>query len=183
MTADAARWREAVDLGTWLLWLHTYAERFQGPGRGRFVPGVPGLGWSTPIRTMPETSKQIAYDPATQELRGGDGVVSGVRPEVWAFSGSGMPVVKKWRGYRPAQGAGRAATSDNPLDRIRPETWPDEWNDELLDLLRVLTLSIEKHDQQADLLERICAGPLIAAADLPKPKDSEREPPAREQRR
>jgi hypothetical protein len=91
-----------------------------------------------------------------------------------------MPILKKWLGYRTAKGAGRAASSENPLDRIRPEAWPDEWNDELLDLLRVLTLSIEKHAQQADLLDRICAGPLIAAADLPKPTDSEREPPGRE---
>lgn len=181
LTAVASLWREAVDLGTWLLWLHTYGERLQGPGRGRFVPAVQGIGWSTPVRTMPHDSKQIAYDPATQELRVGDGVVSGVRPEVWGFSVSGMPVVKKWLGYRTAKGAGRAASSDNPLDRIRPESWVDEWNDELLDLLRILTLSVDKQAQQADLLERICAGALIAAADLPKPKDSEREPPTREQ--
>lgn len=180
MTADAGLWREAVDLGTWLLWLHTYGERFQGTGRGRFVPTVPGLVQTLPVRTMPETTKQIAYDTTNHELRVGDGVIAGVRPEVWAFSVSGMPVVKKWLGYRTAKGAGRAASSDNPLDRIRPETWLDEWNDELLDLLRVLTLSIEKQAQQADLLERICAGPLIAAADLPKPTDSEREPPGRE---
>lgn len=180
LTADAALWREAVELGTWLLWLHTYAERFQGPGRGRFVPTVAGLGWVTPVRNMPETPKQIAYDAATRALQVGDGVVGGVRPDVWEFSVSGMPVVRKWLGYRTARGAGRAASSENPLDRIRPATWPDEWNDELLDLLRVLTLSHDRHADQADLLERIGAGPLLAASDLPKPKDSERAPPARE---
>lgn len=180
MTADLALWREAVDLGTWLLWLQTYAERLQGPGRGRFVPAVLGLVWTTPVRIMPETTTGVAYDPLSQTLRVGDGVVAGVRPDVWEFSVSGWPVVKKWLGYRTAKGAGRAASSKNPLDRIRPDTWPDEWNDELLDLLRVLTLSIEKHAQQADLLDRICAGPLIAAADLPKPDDTEREPPARD---
>jgi len=180
LTADADLWREAVELGAWLLWLHTYAERFQGPGRGRFVPTVPGLGWTSPVRTMPETAKQIDYNAATQELHVGDGVVGGVRPEVWEFSVSGMPVVKKWLGYRTAKGAGKAASSKNELDRIRPSAWPDEWNDELLDLLRVLTLSCDRHGEQEDLLDRICAGPLLAPSDLPKPKAAERKPPVKE---
>ena len=179
MTADAALWDEAVALGTWLLWLHTYAERLQdkAKGRGRYVPFVPGLDWQEPVRTMPETPKDLHYDAETQVLSVGDGRVGGVAPEVWEFSVSGMPVVKKWLAYRTQKGAGRAASSDNPLDHIRPTAWADEWNDELLELLRVLTLTVEKHAEQASLVDRICDGPLIPASELPKPKDTERKPP------
>lgn len=106
----------------------------------------------------------------------GDYVV-GVLPEVWSFEVSGMPVVKKWLGYRTLEGAGRSKGSGNPLDEIRPTTWPDEWNDELLDLLRVLTLTVQKNAEQADILDRICKGKLISVNDLPKPKPAERKPP------
>ncbi|MCK6522474.1 N-6 DNA methylase [Myxococcota bacterium] len=179
MTADAALWDEAVALGTWLLWLHTYAERLQdkAKGRGRYVPFVPGLDWHEPVRTMPETSKDFSYDPETRTLSVGDGRVGGVAPEVWDFEVSGMPVVKKWLAYRTQKGAGKATSSESALDHIRPTAWADEWNDELLELLRVLTLTVEKHPEQALLVDRICDGPLIPASELPKPKDAERKPP------
>lgn len=179
MTADAALWDEAVALGTWLLWLHTYAERLQdkAKGRGRYVPFVPGLDWQEPVRTMPETPKDLHYDAETQVLSVGDGRVGGVAPEVWEFPVSGMPVVKKWLAYRTQKGAGKATSSESALDHIRPTAWADEWNDELLELLRVLTLTVEKHAEQASLVDRICDGPLIPASELPKPKDTERKPP------
>lgn len=179
MTADAALWDEAVALGTWLLWLHTYAERLQdkAKGRGRYVPFVPGLDWHEPVRTMPEASKDFSYDPETRMLSVGDGRVGGVAPEVWDFEVSGMPVVKKWLAYRTKKGAGKATSSESALDHIRPTAWADEWNDELLELLRVLTLTVEKHPEQALLVDRICDGPLIPASELPKPKDAERKPP------
>ena len=179
MTADTALWDEAVALGTWLLWLHTYAERLQdkAKGRGRYVPFVPGLDWQEPVRTMPETTKDLHYDAETQVLYVGDGRVGGVAPEVWDFEVSGMPVVKKWLAYRTKKGAGKATSSESALDHIRPTAWADEWNDELLELLRVLTLTVEKHAEQASLVDRICDGPLIPASELPKPKDAERKPP------
>lgn len=61
-----------------------------------------------------------------------------------------------------------------------PTEWADEWNDELLDLLRILTLTVDAQADLADLLERVCAGELIAAADLPHPAAAERlVPPTR----
>ena len=179
MTADAALWDEAVALGTWLLWLHTYAERLQDKtkGRGRYVPFVSGLDWQEPVRTMPETKQDIHYDADTQVLSVGDGRVGGVSPEVWEYRVSGWPVVDRWLGYRTKKGAGKATSSESALDHIRPTAWADEWNDELLELLRVLTLTVEKHPEQALLVDRICDGPLIPASELPKPKDAERKPP------
>lgn len=179
MTADAALWTEVVALGRELLWLHTWAERFTDPqaGRGRRLPRIDGLGWETPVTRMPETLGDVAYDPELQHLRVGDGVVAGVRSEVWNYSVSGMEVVRKWLGYRTAKGTGRAASSKNQLDRIRPTYWADEWNDELLDLLRLLTRTVELQPRQADLLNRICDGPLIAASHLPRPSELQRRPP------
>ncbi len=89
-----------------------------------------------------------------------------------------MTVLSKWLGYRTAKGAGRAVSSKSALDKIRPTGWLDEWNDELLDVIRILTLTIVRQAELADLLERICSGPLIPKSDLPTPKEAERPPPA-----
>lgn len=179
MTVDANLWEEALALGRELLWLHTWAERFHDveTGRGKRLPHVDGIGWESPVTRMPQNVADIAYDKDLQRLRVGDGVITGIRPDVWEYSVSGMEVVRKWLGYRTAKGTGRAAASDNPLDKIRPITWSDEWNDELLDLLRMLTRTVDLQPTQADLLDRICAGPLIPASDLPRPTDLQRKPP------
>lgn len=179
VTAAPEFWADAVILGHELLWLHTWAERFQDlkAGRGQRLPRIDGLGWESAISKMPQTLADIAYDKAMQRLRVGDGVITGVRPEVWSYSVSGMEVLKKWLGYRTAKGTGRAASSKNPLDNIRPATWPDEWNDELLDLLRMLTRTVELQPVQASLLDRICDGPLIPVDRLPKPTAAQRKPP------
>jgi hypothetical protein len=89
-----------------------------------------------------------------------------------------MAVVAKWLGYRIARPPGRAASSTSALDQMRPLTWADEWNDELLDLLRVLTITLDRQPALADLINRVCAGPLISAPDLPVPTTAERQPPA-----
>lgn len=179
MTADPLLWDEAVALGTRLLWLHTYAERLhdKAKGRGRNVPLVPGLGWAAPVRTMPETPGDVEYDAETRTIAVGDGRVVGVSPEVWDFKVSGWQVVKRWLAYRTARGAGKATSSGSALDRIRPTAWADEWNDELLELLRVLTLTVEGYPEQALLVDRICDGPLIPVGALPVPSEEERKAP------
>ena len=89
-----------------------------------------------------------------------------------------MTVLPKWLGYRTAKGTGRATSSKSALDKVRPTEWADEWNDELLDLIRILTLTADRQASLADLLKRICSGPLIPARDLPVPTEAERQPPA-----
>jgi hypothetical protein len=132
ITADPALWREAVMAGRELIWLHSYAERLRDPdaGRGPHIPLVDGIGWTEPVTSMPDAST-IRYDDRTHMLFVGSGQVSGVRPDVWAYSVSSMPVVAKWLGYRTASPTGRAASSTSALDQMRPLTWPDEWNDEI----------------------------------------------------
>lgn len=179
ISADKALWEEASSLGAELIWLHTFGERFrdEGKSRGNNVPLVKGIEWAKPVMNLPASLKQIAYDPASEELQIGDGVVSGVLPDVWKFSVSGMPVVRKWLGYRTARGAGKAAASKSGLDKIRPAAWHDDWNDELLDLLRVLTLTVQKASKQRELIGHILSGPLISAGSLPFPRMADRKPP------
>lgn len=180
ITSDRALWHEAVAAGRELLWLHTYAERFVDPAAERpaAVPEVEGIGWDASVETMPQTMRDVSYDPETGNLLIGDGIVAGVRPEVWAYSVSGMPVLRKWLGYRTLRGAGKAASSTSALDKIRSTEWPDEWNDELLDLIRVLTLTLERQDALADLLSRVCSGLLIPRGDFPLPTAAERKVPS-----
>lgn len=179
ITADADLWQRTVALGRELLWLHSFAERFVDPGAGRpgQVPLVPGIGWDAPVLTLPETMSQVHYDADSGTLTIGDGRVAGVRPEVWTYSVSGMQILPKWIGYRTRKGTGRATSSKSALDHIRPSEWHDDWNDELLDLLRVLTLTVDRQDELASLLEQVCDGPLIPGAALPAPEADERQPP------
>jgi len=179
VTTNPALWGEAVSLGRYLIWLHTYAERFRdsSEGRGRNVPLVAGIGWNLPVTVMPSDTSAIAYDANNGLLTVGNGVISGVSLEVWSYSVSGMPVLKKWLGYRTLKGTGKATSSKSLLDKIRPVEWLDEWNDELLDLIRVLTITIEKQVLAADLLMRICNEPLIPANEFPSVRQSDRMPP------
>jgi len=103
--------------------------------------------------------------------------VAGVTPEAWALEVSGMQVAKKWLGYRTAKGAGKATSSSSPLDYIRPTEWLDEWTDELVALLSVLQRTIDLQPVGVELLDRVLAGPLIKASDLPEPPPSMRQPP------
>ena len=56
----------------------------------------------------------------------------------------------------------------SPLDKIQPDHWPDEYTTDLMNLLHVLGRLAKLEPAQADLLERICAAPLLPAP-LPDP--------------
>ena len=70
------------------------------------------------------------------------------------------------------------ATKPKPLDLIRPQQWVDAWNDELLDLLRVLTITSRRAPEHAALLDAICDGELVGADDLPQPAPGQERVPA-----
>ncbi len=90
-----------------------------------------------------------------------------------------MHVIQKWLGYRTAKGAGRAASSDNPLDKIRPTEWEPKWSDELREIVHVLTETEKLRPQGIKLLEQILEGELIRADELPQPPEELRKPPVR----
>lgn len=184
ITANPALFTTTAGLGRQLLWLQTRGERFTSPNRPHGqVPRLPGIEWSEACTTIPETTRAIRYDQDTQQLHISDGVVDGVRPEVWNFEISGMNVLHRWLGARTHKGIGRAAgKSATPLDLIRPTEWEDEWNDELLDLLRTLTATVDLQPRQHDLLQQIVECDVIRSDELPSPGDSERKVPATQSR-
>jgi hypothetical protein len=177
ITANIELFAEAVTLGNEVIWLHCYGERFSDPAANRpkqaprlpkeSAPMIPSGGMipSAP-EPLPDT---MDYDPATRRLKIGDGYIENVTPEMWAYEVSGKQVLWQWFSYRrrdrskPIIGDKRAPS---PLDSVQPDGWLPEYTTDLLDLLHVLGRLIALEPAQADLLNRICAGPLRSAEEL-----------------
>ncbi len=172
LTADPQVWTEAVQMGEELLWLHTFGERFAA-GRADALPEGRIL-LTHAITRLPEDRSELLYDTESSVLSVADGRISGVAPEVYAFSVSGWPVVQRWLEHRTRKGRGKKSSE---LDDIRPHSWQEEWTAELLELLRALDGSLLLQPAQDDLLARIADGPLIDASDLPSPSPAERQVP------
>jgi hypothetical protein len=185
LTADPTLFSEASSIGREVIWLHTYGERFIDPAAGRSHaaprmpagqrPTVPKAG-AIPgdAARFPDT---LEYDPAEKRLHVGEGFIDNVSAAVWDYTVSGKHVVQQWFSYRkkdrkrPIIGDRRPPS---PLGDIQPDGWPAEYTEDLIDLLNVLGRLVALEPAQADLLGRICAGPLIdaetVAASRPPPQ-------------
>lgn len=177
LTADAKLFTEAVALGAEVIWLHCYGERFVDPKAGRpkqaprlpkeSAPHIPADG---AIPSAPEPLPDaMDYDPAKRRLIVGKGYVESVTPEMWAYEVSGKQVLWHWFSYR-RRDRSRPIIGDrrppSPLDSIQPDHWLPEYTSNLIDLLNVLGRLISLEPAQADLLNRICAGPLRSTDEL-----------------
>ena len=177
LTADAKLFAEAVALGSDVIWLHCYGERFIDPKAHRpkqaprlpkeSAPSIPkGGGIPSAPEPLPDT---MDYDPAKRCLTIGKGYVENVTPGMWAYEVSGKQVLWHWFSYRrrdrrrPIIGDRRPPS---PLDAIQPDHWLPEYTTDLLDLLHVLGRLIALEPAQADLLNRLCEGPLRSADEL-----------------
>jgi hypothetical protein len=176
ITADPVLFRETVELGKQLVWLSTFGDRFAGEGASESVRRE-DVVVVREINRLPTNARSISYDPDHERLTVGDGEVARVSREVWSFEVSGMPILKKWLGYRTATPPGRAATSGSILDRIRPSKWLESWTEELLDLVSVLQSTIDLVPRGTHLLDDILAGPLISASEFPPVPESLRRVP------
>jgi type I restriction-modification system DNA methylase subunit len=175
LSVDSSQFREMADHGERLLWLQTFGERF-AEGKGSLP--LDGIQWKPEPTKLPAEKKQIKYDARKQELRVADGVLTNVPEAVWKFNVSRMEVIPKWLGYRMEKPAGRAASSDSPLDKIRPTEWSPDWSAELVEIVGVLRETVSSTPYGVALLEAILDGPLIAADELPPVPDALRKPPA-----
>ncbi|MCW2922812.1 MAG: hypothetical protein JWM98_216 [Thermoleophilia bacterium] len=164
LTADPGLWAEAVRLGVLFQELHV-----SGPGEHDGT-----IQWAEAVEALPSI-RDVQFDAASHALTIGTGCVSGVTDHMWRFAVSGWPVIQRWIEHRTVEGRGRRSSE---LDAIRPTTWQDSWNDELLLLLRKLARLETLHDQQTGLLRRIIAGPVITSDRLPTPAPIEHRPPA-----
>lgn len=177
LTADAELFAEVSALGREVVWLHCYGERFADPAAHRprqpprlpkkDAPYVPADGAIPQApEPLPDT---MDYDPGKRRLSVGKGRIENVTPAMWAYEVSGKQVLWHWFSYRrrnrtkPLIGDRRPPS---PLDGIQPDGWLAEYTTDLIDLLHVLGRLIALEPAQADLLDRICGGPLLQAEDL-----------------
>lgn len=178
VTADAKLFEEAVAFGREVVWLHCYGERFVDPKAGRpkhaprmpkeTAPRIPAAGAIPGApEPLPDT---IDFDREKKRLLVGKGYVENVTQQMWDYEVSGKHVIRQWFSYR-RRDRSRPIIGDrrppSPLEKIQPESWPAEYTTDLIDLLNVLGRLIALEPAQAGLLERICAGPLIDAAQFP----------------
>lgn len=176
-TKDAALFDEARTLGTRLLWLHTYGERFVPDGEpyGRIPRGRTRL--QVAISEEPDAyPERHRYDADSQTLFVGLGEFAPIAPEVYEFEVSGLKVVQSWLDYRKRARSGRRSS---PLDDIEQNVWTAELSRELLTLLWLLEATLETYPAQADLLERITAAPLFTADEMPAVPEAMRRAPER----
>jgi hypothetical protein len=179
LTADAKLFAEAIALGSEVIWLHCYGERFadSNDGRPKQAPRLPkgsaptiSAGGTIPSapEPLPDT---MDYDPARRRLTIGKGYIENVTPEMWAYEVSGMNVLRQWFSYR-RRDRSRPMIGDrrqpSPLASIQPDHWLPEYTSDLLDLLNVLGRLIALEPRQADLLSNICESSLLSADELRK---------------
>jgi hypothetical protein len=172
LTKDPGLFREGVELGSYLLWLHTYGERY---AQGRSWPPEGKARWAKPPSAYPEGH---SYDPEARTLRVGDGEVKDVAPEVYGFEVSGFFPVKSWLGFRQRRKAGQ---KNSPLDEITPPSWTPDLGRELLELLWILEKTLETYPRQEELLRKVLEAPLFTADELPTPTPDQRQPPEGEE--
>lgn len=175
ITRDAELFTRAVSLGRRLIWLHTYG--------GRLVPEDSRAG-EVPqgqARSIGEVGTKPAdyptthsYDEERQELHVGSGVFAPVAPDVRGYSVSGLDVIGSWLDYRMRDGAGRQSSE---LDKIRPDTWPAEFTEELLHLLWVIENTVALTPDLDETLTQIVDSETFTAEDLPTPSKAERRAP------
>jgi hypothetical protein len=174
ITRDRQLFLDTAALGRKLIWLHTYAERFRGPGQGdEITSGTAKIlkGVSDSPAKYPEA---FSYTSKIREIAVGDGRFGPVAPEVWEFEVSGLKVVQSWLGYRMKKRAGKKSS---PLDDIRPERWTARMSDELLELLWVLEATLDMEPDLSTALDKVVAGPCFVTSDLPQPTAQERKAP------
>ncbi|MFC7535542.1 type ISP restriction/modification enzyme [Actinoplanes sp. GCM10030250] len=169
ITRTRELWLRAVEMGREVIWLHTYGERFFYEAGKQ--PGIPP---SLPDQVAPKVITEIvgklnaipeemSFDPQSETLRVGNGLIRPVSEEVWNYRIGTRRVVERWFDYRKAQSAYKWATPLNDTSLL-------EWNDvvagEMLDLLNLIALCIKLEARQANLLSQVITSPLVLSADL-----------------
>ena len=175
LTKDKALFKQVRRIGAHLLWLHTYGERFVP---SEFTAGHVPPGTTKCVKAVPSSPgdypTEFLYDKTKQTLFVGDGEFKPVIEDVYEFEVSGLKVVQSWLKYRMKKGAGKKSS---PLDDIRPEQWTSQFTTELLELLWILTDTVECYPEQAKLLESIIESQCFQLEDLPPVPEEMRKAP------
>ena len=169
LTADSDLWHESVSIGRHILWASTFGSRCIDPDDGR------PLGTSNSWRRLhPEIMytrevnpsalpSTIRYDSEHEHLIIEEGIFTGVTQRMRNYTTGGRNVLDSWLAYRSNRTVGKVTSE---LDRERPEHWEHGWSRELIEVLAVLSHLTTLEPQQAELLNRIVAAPLIDVAEF-----------------
>lgn len=170
LTADTSLWQEAVTVGREVVWAATYGQACAAPEAGRpegtiaFAPGDPRRPKNlTPIGKEPPGTITYTESPGGGTVHVGQGTFGPVTPRMWAYDVAGTNVLRKWFSYRKANPGGKRTS---PLDDIHLAAWPREWITEFNELLTALRRITDLEPAQADLLDRVLAGPLLTTKEL-----------------
>ena len=165
LTADIELWDKAVEIGQFIIWLHTFGDRGNAPNNAQDLFNVeselPLPTYDTAVGVgMPE---DVTYDEKTQTIYLGKGSWSNVSPAVWNYTVGGNSTIKSWVGYRRKKPKGRKSS---PLDDIITTSWPTQWSRQFHELLVTLTHLVQLEAEQKELLEQIIAGEQLTKDEL-----------------
>lgn len=161
LTKDAELWRQSVEVGQEVLWLHTYGLAF-GAKRGNNVlsGSAHQVKYLTAVKHLDD---EFTYNPVTQTLSFGGGSWGPVPPQVMEYNTDGKKTVNAWFSYRKKSPVGKKTS---PLDNISPTYWDADWSTELAELLTVLAHLVSLESRQEELLGKIIAADHITRIDL-----------------
>ena len=165
LTADVELWDKAVEIGQFIIWLHTFGDRGHAPNNAQNLFDVestlPLPTYDTAVGVgMPD---DVTYDEKTQTIHLGKGTWSNVSPAVWSYTVGGNSTIKSWVGYRRKKPKGRKSS---PLDDIITTSWPTRWSRQFHELLVTLTHLVQLEAEQKKLLEQIIAGEQLTKDEL-----------------
>ncbi|MBD0710125.1 MULTISPECIES: type ISP restriction/modification enzyme [unclassified Streptomyces] len=132
-------------------------------------PRLPGGRRPYVRAAVPAWPRTLAYEPEDEVLRLGEGRLSPVPVAAWEFRAGGVRVLERWFARRTAR------PEPGTLDAIGPESWPQEWTSELLDLVTTLALLGAREAERAPFTaERGGLEDLRTAGVLPPPPGTRR---------
>lgn len=176
LTKNKELFSKAAEFGKYLIWLHTYGERFydsKDRPRGKIPAGTAKCTVAV-SDSEDEYPNEYSYNEPTKTITIGDGKFAPISSAVWEFEVSGFKVVQSWLGYRKKERKGKKSS---PLDDIHPHAWTHEFTREFLELLWVLEKTLEGYPEQGRIFERILESDLFKANELPPVPEELRKGP------
>lgn len=163
LTAVGDLWKEAVDIGRFVIWLNTLGAAGEHPDGLLSIGDLRSSSTDLPshIDAVRELPTALTYEPEVDggTLRIGGGRWTNVSQKVRDHQVGGVNVVDRWLASRLKEPRGRRSSD---LDSINAMSWQAEWSGDLTDALVAMSALIGVHERQADLLGRILEGPLIS---------------------
>lgn len=178
ITVDPMLFNRGALLGARFIYLQTFGERWLSTERNQWKDISGSARISQPIdEDEAHYPNEFSYDPQSETLSVGTGMLSDVSLPVFEYGVSGFKVVASWLRYRMKNRGGRARreTTRSDLDKIRPHRWL--FTEELLELLWVIEGCVVLCSELEEFLADVVEGKQLTAGELPVPTETERRQP------